>query len=361
MRNKCKTERVREIILNLDHGAIIPTRIQNKLCPTLIDTGATMSCISENFFNSLEGVQLLEIYGLRVISTSGEAINVKGMAPISFTIDKTPFIHTFIICKNVKQPFILGLDFLRRYRISTTWTDEGKFSLQYKNEVLINSIKEFFSEDKPQLKTKSWIEIPGRTLVVIHGRVIIAPEHCERLYNIQPTEEMANNYPELVTVLLVHKTAQTTYNTVPHVLINLGEEEIVLPKGIAIAELHLTKHSVSQITTESCYNISEINKKEIAEELITTSTKGAGQESVGKDDMEKLEKKFITSPADIQEHRKAELQDAIITEEERLQFKQLCEEFPEIFSKSSEDIGRTPLITMDIETGDNPPHMSKTI
>ena len=51
-----------------------------------------------------------------------------------------------------------------------------------------------------------------------------------------------------------------------------------------------------------------------------------------------LEKKFITSPADIQEHRKAELQDAVVTEEEKLQFKQLCKEFPEVFSKSSEDI-----------------------
>ena len=277
------------------------------------------------------------------------------MATIPFTIDKTPFIHTFIICKNVKQPFILGLDFLRRYRISTTWTDEGKFSLQYKNEVLINSIKEFFNEDKPQFKTKSWVEIPGRTLVVIHGRVTIAPEHCERLYNIQPTEEIANNYPELVTIPLVHKTAQTTYNTVPHVLINLEEEEIVLPKGMAIAELHLIKHSISQITTESCYNISEISKKEIGEKLITSKV----QENVGKDNIEELEKKFITSPADIQEHRKAELQDAIVTDEERLQFKQLCEEFPEIFSKSSEDIGRTPLITMDIETGDNPPICQK--
>ena len=77
--------------------------------------------------------------------------------------------------------------------------------------------------------------------------------------------------------------------------------------------------------------------------------------------MERLEKKFITSPADIQEHRKAELQDAIITEEERVQFKQLCEEFAEIFSKSSEDIGRTPLITMDIETGDNPPYVKNHI
>ena len=89
----CETAllKIREIILNLDHGAIIPTKVQNKLCPTLIDTGATRSCISESFFNSLEGVQLLEIYGLRVISASGEAINVKGMA----TIPKLPLsIHS---------------------------------------------------------------------------------------------------------------------------------------------------------------------------------------------------------------------------------------------------------------------------
>ena len=75
--------------------------------------------------------------------------------------------------------------------------------------------------------------------------------------------------------------------------------------------------------------------------------------------MENLEKKFITSPADVDEHRKAELQDAVVTEKERNQFKQLCEEFTEVFSKSSEDIGRTPLVTMEIETRDSPPVSQK--
>ncbi|MCG8625040.1 MAG: reverse transcriptase family protein, partial [Proteobacteria bacterium] len=71
------------------------------------------------------------------------------------------------------------------------------------------------------------------------------------------------------------------------------------------------------------------------------------------------EKKFITSPADISEHRKPELQDAKVSEEDKEQFKQLCEEFTDVFSKSSEDIGRTPLVTMDIETGDSPPICQK--
>ena len=35
--------------------------------------------------------------------------------------------------------------------------------------------------------------------------------------------------------------------------------------------------------------------------------------------------------------------------------KKLCEEYNDIFSKDSSDIGKTPLITMEIETGDSPP------
>ena len=50
-----------------------------------------------------------------------------------------------------------------------------------------------------------------------------------------------------------------------------------------------------------------------------------------------------------------QLQDAEVTRENREKFRLLCEEFEDIFSKSSPDIGKTPLITMDIDTGDSPP------
>ena len=38
---------------------------------------------------------------------------------------------------------------------------------------------------------------------------------------------------------------------------------------------------------------------------------------------------------------------------------ELCERYPTVFSKGNEDIGRTQLITMDIDTGDSPPVSSR--
>ena len=66
-----------------------------------------------------------------------------------------------------------------------------------------------------------------------------------------------------------------------------------------------------------------------------------------------LEKKFITSPAEVNTHRKMQPQDAEVAKKYKEQFKQLCKEFEDIFSKDSTDIGKTPLITMDIDTRDS--------
>ena len=72
-----------------------------------------------------------------------------------------------------------------------------------------------------------------------------------------------------------------------------------------------------------------------------------------------LEKKFITSPAEVNTHRKMQLQDAEVDKKYKEQFKQLCKQLEDVFSKDSTDIGKTPLITMDIDTGDSPPISQK--
>ena len=74
---------------------------------------------------------------------------------------------------------------------------------------------------------------------------------------------------------------------------------------------------------------------------------------------EKIEKKFITSLADIEVHRKVELQNADVSEEQKQAFKDLCIEFKDIFSTDSGDIGKTPLLEVEIDTGDSPPNTQK--
>ena len=68
---------------------------------------------------------------------------------------------------------------------------------------------------------------------------------------------------------------------------------------------------------------------------------------------------FLCSPADVPGPHKMQLQDKDITTDIRQKFKELCEEYGEAFSKNNEDIGRTKLVKMDIDTGDSPPVSSR--
>ena len=68
---------------------------------------------------------------------------------------------------------------------------------------------------------------------------------------------------------------------------------------------------------------------------------------------------FICSPADVPGPCKVQLQDKTITTDIRQKFEELCEEYGEAFSKNDEDIGRTKLVKMDIDTGDSPPVSSR--
>ena len=68
-----------------------------------------------------------------------------------------------------------------------------------------------------------------------------------------------------------------------------------------------------------------------------------------------MKKKFITSPADIDIHRKVDLQDAEVTREHQDSFRELCNEYKDVFSTNSSDVEKTPLVEMEIDMGYCPP------
>ena len=68
---------------------------------------------------------------------------------------------------------------------------------------------------------------------------------------------------------------------------------------------------------------------------------------------------FLCSPVEVSKQRKVKLKSEPIEEDTAQKFDELCDRFPEIFLKGSEDIGKTNLITMDINTGDHPPICQK--
>ena len=111
-----------------------------------------------------------------------------------------------------------------------------------------------------------------------------------------------------------------------------------LTKGELLGNLELVEEDIEKIVTNTAMEIMSV---EIEEDQ---------NAEVGE-----VEKKFITSPADVEVHQKVNLQDAKITNENLQIFKELCKKYEDIFSKDSTDIGRTPLVTMETDTGDSPP------
>ena len=131
--------------------------------------------------------------------------------------------------------------------------------------------------------------------------------------------------------------------------LNCGDE---LKKTFIVSPVHVdTCEKVKQQDVETLSN-RNISVKEITTEPMLQS-EGMENETPRCDILS--EKKFITSPADVDTHRKVKLQDAEVLNKYKIVFEKLCEEYDDIFSKDSSDIGKTPLITMEIETGDSPP------
>ena len=54
-----------------------------------------------------------------------------------------------------------------------------------------------------------------------------------------------------------------------------------------------------------------------------------------------------------------ELRDQDVPKETRQEFEKLKEDYPEVFSLNNQDIGRTQLVTMHVDTGDSPPICQK--
>ena len=55
---------------------------------------------------------------------------------------------------------------------------------------------------------------------------------------------------------------------------------------------------------------------------------------------------FIKSPAEVNTHRKVDLEDKVIKEETKEKFHELCDRYDQIISKGSADIGKTLLVEM---------------
>ena len=335
-----------EITLDNTKSAVIPAKIAQEQCKVLVDTGASRCCIREDYFNKIPGTSLSLLKGVRIRSATGRDLQTLGRAECTFTLGNRDYKMEFIVCRNLRRPAILGLDFLRQNRIGTTWTPTGTFALQRGEEVLVESIEVCFENTNPIITAYRHYTVPVRSIMIVTAKANMQLQDQGRVFEVKATPSFMDRHPNMITLPVLHKTDQETRENVPYLLINLSMEDEEIEKGEELAEMTVCPYQLNEVETEPTGEEEEINN--IEEDKIFEKCDMF-------DDKIEVEKKFITSPAQLESQRKVKLQNAPITDEDRSNFKELCNKYTDIFSRSSEDIGHTPLLKMDIDTGDSPP------
>ena len=92
-----------EVVIGAEHGTTFPTQIGTSVCHALIDTGATRSCISEKYYQSLLLTKIQFIQNISVRSATGSNLTPLGLINCSFELGKVKFNSDFIVCKNLNS------------------------------------------------------------------------------------------------------------------------------------------------------------------------------------------------------------------------------------------------------------------
>ena len=285
-----------------------------------------MSCMSLKTFDSLKLNLTKERFPL-VVTATGTSMDPIGFTQCTFFINGCSFTQKFIVCTNQTRPVILGKDFAAR-----------------------NCIMEVFEQTKDvPLSLANPIRIPPRS-------VVVALVECNRPLHahmdIKGDVGFLREYPNIhVSCTYINELPESS-NCMPFSFTNLSMHSQYLGKDKVVGFAESTTDEVE---------VHELADYDEIKEMMRGPRNHVSRKTQAKYKLPAvpIDNAFLTSPADIPGPRKVDLQDADVKPTMRSAFDELCERYPTVFSKGNEDIGRTQLITMDIDTGDSPPVSSR--
>ena len=145
------------------HGATFPVTAQDTEVNALVDSGAGKSCMSYDMYLTLDLPPIQERV-LNVVGAQGGSLEPMGIVQCPFSISKKQFQSEFIVCRALRRPMVLGLDFWRKYAIGFMCTPRRTRKL-FSNEELLLEVDDHDQVGIP-IELKRALRIPARTFMV---------------------------------------------------------------------------------------------------------------------------------------------------------------------------------------------------
>ncbi|GFW97621.1 retrovirus-related Pol polyprotein from transposon 412 [Trichonephila clavipes] len=282
-----------------NEGLYVIGQIKNISCRMVVDTGANVSIIRKDL---AQNSQVSIIWTPPCVSSqtvTGDKIHVHGKANITLRFGNIDYHHTAYIA-DITDPCILELDFLKNNNFKLDFENSNMHS-KFEDITLFGLQTQFESNQKIITKTK--LSLSPRTECIIPG--LVAENRKFRFGLI--------DYPDpdsLKAGVLIASSVVDLSNSVILVRIaNISDRTRTIQEGEVIA---------------ACAAVTCVDRK--------CNTQDLSSEDLVKD----------------------LLQNTDLDEKQRCAARGLIKEFQSLFSRTSEDFGRTRLTKHRIDTGEHP-------
>ncbi|GFT73552.1 retrovirus-related Pol polyprotein from transposon 412 [Trichonephila clavipes] len=262
-------------------------------------TGANVSIIRNDLAQKLKEKLLWTPPRVVLQTVTGEKIDIHGKLKVKIRFGDTTYQHAVYVA-DIADPFILGLDFLKEHGFTLDFNKNELRSIH--EEVTIFKIKHR-TESIRQVTANESITIPPRTEIIVPGYIGNDVSFNSGL--IGSAENKANG------LLIVSTLVDLSRKTIPVRICNVIEKSRVFQKGEVLA-------TCSPVTC--VYKSSSL--------LLSNSP-----QQLTPDLLENVE----------------------LFPEQKSSTERLFQEFEDVFSRNSSDIGHTTVTQHRIDTADHPP------
>ena len=276
-------------------------------------------------------------------SSTGEDMGALGQVTFTFKINDTPLIQLFIVCRHMTKHMILGTDFTAMNFVGVIWTREGTQKLMHSNGKTIIELPD---------STSGVPLVLGHSVKICPGGHLTAPLECTRpvtdRMDIRMDVRFHYRNPNVYIPPSFVNNPNNKYHPkyIPLTIFNLSR----------VDNLYIERYTViafADVPEFETYNVEIASEDKIIEHQAKLRNWVPQRHKT----LPKIpsDTAFICSPADVPGHRKVHLQDKDISGDVHHRFEELCDKYGQAFSKHNEDIGRTKLVKMDVDTEDSPP------
>ncbi|GFX35073.1 retrovirus-related Pol polyprotein from transposon 412 [Trichonephila clavipes] len=262
-------------------------------------TGANVSIIRNDLAQKLQEKLIWTPPRVVLQTVTGEKIDIHGKLKVKIKFGDTTYQHAVYVA-DIADPFILGLDFLKKHGFTLDFNKNELRSIH--GEVTIFKI-EHRTESIRQVTANENITIPPRTEIIVPGYIGNDVSFNSGL--IGTAENKANG------LLIASTLVDLSRKTIPVRICNVTEKPRVFQKGEVLA---------------TCSPVTCVCK---SSSLL-----------------------LCNSPQQLTPDL---LQNAELSPEQKSSAERLFQEFEDVFSRNSSDIGHTTVTQHRIDTADHPP------